>query len=343
MALAWGAGGCEPRRPAWRAGYEEALEAWAAAWGRPAAPAAPAALTAALPAAAVTLPDLRARALPPPPALTLSARDLLSVSTCALGPLLAQRNSPLGRVMVGSQALLYEARFLTLAPRCDAPPRLRGALSEAVASKRARWREAAWRATWGARDLSRFLSARYPRDRRPPPLGAAEEAALRWLGGLGGWAAGQAARGEGEARAALAALERDLEPALAALTPHAGGRALAEAVEAREALAGWVAALRALPAAPPPPNSCQRLAAALAAYALTAQPELARRAQSIARLAAASADLARLLPAAEVPEALRPLLLVGLGEGEEGLAGQLRALSREHARLLGGWREACAL
>ena len=47
--------------------------------------------------------------------------------------------------------------------------------------------------------------------------------------------------------------------------------------------------------------------------------------------------------AAEVPEALRPLLLVGLGEGEEGLAGQLRALSREHARLLGGWREACAL
>ncbi len=355
LALRWLAGaglalcGCE-RAPSWSLAYESALSRWAEGAAEGAAEAS-AEAGGALPREAFTLPDLRDRALPPAPALTLSARDLLGVSTCELGPLLAARNGPLGRVMTGSQGLLYEARFLTYAPRCVAPARVRAALDEATAAKRARWGEVLWRATWSGRDLSLFFSASYPRDRRPPPLSASDEGALRWLGELSGWAEAQGARGEAEARAALARLERDLEPTFQALTPHAGGRALAEAAEARDALTRWVATLKAHASAPtaataptaptaPTAQECERLNALIQTYATTAQPELSRRAQAITRLAAASEGLIALLPASP-PQALHALFETGLSSGERGLAAQLRALSREHARVLEGLRGRC--
>ena len=52
------------------------------------------------------------------PSQSISILETLSLNHCQLGPLIAEQNSSLGKVAPPSQQLIYQIRFIQLAPAC---------------------------------------------------------------------------------------------------------------------------------------------------------------------------------------------------------------------------------
>lgn len=279
-----------------------------------------------LPEASSQLPLLRDRAVERPPAETIKAGVMIGLSGCEVSRWIAYRNSPLGRVMKPSQRLLYEARFLTLAPACAPSEALRVALQAVTQKKREAWRLNLYELTWRGRALSKFFSVRWRSDRPPPAPSAQDLAELRWLGSLAGWADTLAQRPLPERRAELKTLEGRLEHALSSLSPYAGGRVMREGYESYQELSAWVELLF------PPTQavSCAQVKALFTTYQAL-QPELSARVRRLERLTEAVAELTNLT---RPPSAMRPLLTLGLSRGSKGLLAELKRLSSAHATRL---------
>jgi len=282
------------------------------------------------------LPRLRDRALAARAPITISARSLLALSSCEVSRWIAQRNSPLGRVMLPSQRLLYEARFLSAAPSCEVEGEPKRALDEAAELKRARWRERLWDLTWRGRELSRFLSWSWPRDRLPPRPSEGERAALRWLGSLGTWAETLKTLEREQRELKREELKARLEPALSSLSAYAGGRVIREAAELESALERWLKRLESLEA----PPSCERVEALLSAYRAL-QPELSARVIALGQLSRALQGLSELMNPS--PESMRALLLDALSLKPSGLSERLKALSKRHVTALQAQLQRCGL
>jgi hypothetical protein len=134
-----------------------------------------------------TVPEFtsRLRRLPPYPQRsvelarhTTDIGGFLHVQGCALGERIGERNSGLGRVMVGSQRWVYEARFLHDAGVClpvmEASERAE--LQVVVDEKRAGLPAVVWNAIWGGPEIQHLL-ALSGRDLDPGATGAAGPAA----------------------------------------------------------------------------------------------------------------------------------------------------------------------
>jgi hypothetical protein len=84
--------------------------------------------------------------------------EFLRLHGCGLGALIGERSSALGRVMVPSQRLAYEHRFLIVADRCLASGELsddeQASLKDIVDLKRAQLDRVAWNATLGSEALA---------------------------------------------------------------------------------------------------------------------------------------------------------------------------------------------
>ena len=325
VSVGCGAVGCEPP-PRWGQGYSDQLtEAFGA---RPSS--AP-----RLPKAIAELPLLRDRAVERPSTETIKTGVMIGLSSCEVSRWIAYRNSPLGRVMLPSQRLLYEARFLTLAPACEPSPELSLALQAVTQKKREAWRINLYELTWRGRALSTFFSVKWRSDRPPPEPSAQDLAALRWLGSLASWADSLAQRTLSERRAELKTLEDRLERELASLSPHAGGRVMREAYESHEELSAWVELLSEPKRATP----CALVKALFTSYQAL-QPELSARVRRLERLTEAVAGLTSLT---SLPTAMSPLLTLGLSRGPEGLLAGLKRLSSAHALALKPHLERCHL
>ena len=325
VSLGCGAVACDPP-PRWGQGYsDQLLETFGSR-----SSSAP-----LLPKASVELPLLRDRAVERPSAETIKAGVMIGLSSCEVSRWIAYRNSPLGRVMLPSQRLLYEARFLTLAPACEPSPELSLALQAVTQKKREAWRLNLYELTWRGRALSKFFSVKWWADRLPSEPSAQDLAALRWLGSLATWADSLAQRTLPERRADFEALEGRLEHALASLSPHAGGRIMREAYETNEELSAWVELLSTPKSAP----HCAQVKALFTSYQAL-QPELSARVRRLERLTEAVTGLTKLT---SPPTAMRPLLTLGLSRGPEGLLAGLKRLSSAHALALKPHLERCHL
>lgn len=134
-----------------------------------------------------SLPSPRDRRLTLPEAPKLKMRDFFGLSTCSLSGLIAYRNSPLGRVQLSSQQLAYEHRFLKESARCDlsqSRPELKEVIALAISFKRNHWSKFLSNATWGGREIGRFLSVSAPRDFKVRRFNSVDESNLAWLAQL---------------------------------------------------------------------------------------------------------------------------------------------------------------
>ena len=269
-----------------------------------------------------SLPRLRLRVheLPSP---RLSARLLLTLRGCALGALIAHRNSPLGRVMTSSQRALYEARFLDAAPRCLVEGELGEQLAAVAAEKRAQWGAFVWNAVWGSRALGQALSLAGPRN-QPPPLDPAQLASFARLAALfepppnlGG--------------SAERSYERRLEPLEESLSqlPRAVGAHLAEGELLTAVLRRATELIPQLPCAP------STAALFRAHYLLAVQPILSRRSQALDTLLQALAPLRRASERSAPSGAVDYLQLVLDREAPQGVWQRGLQASRAHSA---AWR-----
>lgn len=197
------------------------------------------------------------------PRRTVDIAGFLAIQGCALSERVGQRNSVLGRVMLGSQRWVYEAGFVRDAEAClpllDEP--LRGELDAVLADKRAELPVVVWNAIWGGAELPHLL-ALSGLDLDPGAGGAAQEAAA---------ALGQLRRHAGEP---LAVDSPRLESALATLrSSTVGGDTLRALDGLRHHLDAAAERLEGVAAAPP----CERLREVFERrYAAEIQPYLAR-------------------------------------------------------------------
>ncbi len=90
-----------------------------------------------------------------------SGRNFLAMQGCRLGELVGQRNSALGRVMVPSRRLRYEAEVLEVAADCltDLEEERAEALREIVTSKRGELSAHVWNAVWMGVEMEAYLGA----------------------------------------------------------------------------------------------------------------------------------------------------------------------------------------
>jgi hypothetical protein len=103
-------------------------------------------------------PRPRARTLPIPDQ-RVDLIEFLSLHACDLGALVGERSSPLGRVMVPSQRLRYELRFLARAAACDPGDADAAAELDAIVNaKRAALPPVLWNATIGDPALAHHLA-----------------------------------------------------------------------------------------------------------------------------------------------------------------------------------------
>jgi hypothetical protein len=112
------------------------------------------------------------------PRHTTDISGFLHVQGCALGERIGERNSGLGRVMVGSQRWVYESSFLRDAEVClpmmEASER--GELQVVVDEKRAALAAVVWNAIWAGPEIQHLL-ALSGHDLDPGATGAAGPAA----------------------------------------------------------------------------------------------------------------------------------------------------------------------
>ncbi len=186
----------------------------------------------------VRLPSRKDRrfTLPDPPSLNI--REFLGLPDCPLTRLIAYRNGPLGRVMLPSQRLAYDHRFLREAARCTLEGKVAESLTKAVKYKRDQWTKTQWNAIWGGQDLARFFSLAWPRGYRVRDIDTSDEATFTWLATL-------SPKTEGE-------LSGQLESHLKHLPQYVGGMILSKSAILNKLLEETADALRELIQIPQP-------------------------------------------------------------------------------------------
>lgn len=275
------------------------------------------------------LPLLRERALesiPSPPSLKMSA--LLAISHCEISRWIAHRNSPLGRVMLPSQKLLYEARFLTYAPDCQAQGEAAEALQIAIHHKQKYWITQLYELTWRGKALSKFFSTRWPSDHPPLAPTTRDHSTLLWFGQLATWPTTITTQTKEQRLASLRQLEDQLEPTLNTLSHYAGGRVLQEAYEVYISLNSWLGLIQngQLTSLP-----CPKILNLMVLYQRI-QPELSIRVQRLDQLSEATQVLIQHMP--PVPSSMHEILYKGLSRSSHGLLQHIKDLSKRHAEIL---------
>lgn len=86
--------------------------------------------------------------------------DFLAIIGCPLSEVVAERNAPLGKVLVPTRRLAHELRVTGALEEClpTLGPERAGRLRDLLAEKRAELPVHAWNAVWLDRDLERYLS-----------------------------------------------------------------------------------------------------------------------------------------------------------------------------------------
>ncbi|MGH0038272.1 MAG: DUF3080 family protein [Myxococcota bacterium] len=258
--------------------------------------------------------------------------DFLSLQGCRLGELAGHRNSPLGRVMVGTRRLAYEVDVLLAGEACleglDREPRLRlGALLE---RKRRELPRHVWNALWTDSELDPYLS------REAPPAPDDWDA-------YGTWALVELARSLdtlGSVRDA-----RAIEATLGELRRAAPAGGLLRAVDAVGHHLGSVAELLGALDTPGCRGATRRLARIFQTTYLDLQPELARLDRRGAEVIEALAGLYTASAAeVEAPPSMARYHREQLGlEGDEALFARYRRAVARHARAWEAPLRACGL
>ena len=120
-----------------------------------------------------------------PAAPTMNVRDFMKIANCSIAQQIAYRNSPLGRVMLPSQTLAYQARFIKAAKSCDLEEgRLKEHLDLVISHKEKYWSQYRWNAIWSGNKIAKFFSISWPRNHSIRELDAGDEARFLWLGRL---------------------------------------------------------------------------------------------------------------------------------------------------------------
>lgn len=129
------------------------------------------------------LPSTRFRRIQLNPNPQLDFRQFMSLSNCSLSRHIAFRNSPMGRMMLPSQELAYNHRFLKAAKECDdaLEPRLKEKLEKVVNHKQDQWSSLKWNAVWGGTTIAKFFSQAGPRGYKIKPLDSQLESIFAWL------------------------------------------------------------------------------------------------------------------------------------------------------------------
>jgi hypothetical protein len=126
----------------------------------------------------------RARRYQVPPAPSINVRDFMKITGCRIARHIAFRNSPLGRVMLPSQKLAYEHRFLRDAEDCHLDGEVMNHLQTVIDHKHTFWSQYQWNAIWSGMAMARFFSQSWPRNHKIRRLDAGDEARFLWLGNL---------------------------------------------------------------------------------------------------------------------------------------------------------------
>lgn len=120
-----------------------------------------------------------------PAAPRMNVRDFMKIANCSIAQQIAFRNSPLGRVMLPSQTLAYQYRFLRTAKACRVEEgRLKKEVEAVIRHKESHWSEYHWNAIWSGNKIAKFFSTSWPRNYKIRGLDAADEARFLWLGRL---------------------------------------------------------------------------------------------------------------------------------------------------------------
>lgn len=113
------------------------------------------------------------------PQYTINLLELLALKDCELHVLVSNKNNSLGKVAKPSQHLIYETRFLALAPLCiklleaNKQHALAQGLQEAVQLKQAHYSQYLWQAIFGSAEMQSFWQQPYELDEYPKPTNLA--------------------------------------------------------------------------------------------------------------------------------------------------------------------------
>ena len=276
---------------------------------------------------AFTLPSskLRRYMIPRPP--TLNVRAFWDMSACELARLVAYRNSPLGRSMLPSQQLIYDARFIYSAPQCETKASGAKVVERAIGSKLKVWDQRWWNAIWGGRELGAYLSRSWPRGRVIRGVDASDESMFTWLAEL-------KPRDAPEIRSTL-------EHRLSQIPKYVGGKVIDEAAEMLYVLRESHRLLTALELrfsarlSKPEVKLCELFTRAKREY-LELQAQMSSRYQALSSLSQALKPLTLIIKAPS-PE-MQYFITWWLGDfdakGSSALK-EVRDLSRVHAQLWG--------
>jgi hypothetical protein len=89
----------------------------------------------------------------------------------------------MGRMMLPSQELAYNHRFLQAAKECDdtLEPRLKEKLEKVVNHKQGQWSSLKWNAVWGGTTIAKFFSQAGPKGYKIKSLDSQLESIFAWL------------------------------------------------------------------------------------------------------------------------------------------------------------------
>ena len=165
----------------------------------------------------IKLPSSKKRRYTIPSGPLLNVRSFIDIGACEVARHVAYRNSPLGRSMLPSQHLIYDARFIYDAPKCKVKESGKKAVAIAVESKLKSWDQRWWNAIWGGRELGSYLSRSWPRGRALRGVDVSDESTFAWLAQLNPQDA--------------PIIVEQLEMRLGQLPKHVGGKIIDEAAD----------------------------------------------------------------------------------------------------------------